>query len=513
MIRVHYVVLGIRISDLRRYVRYVYESVGIGPGLRRITYGVDVFYSPTAAIYGVGQRLQTTLHFRLAQAVAIDMLDFLGDGYRDQLLDTALVPYAAPGHEPEAEFRQGPGFRRLIAAPGEREEGAEQRGGQEEGQQERYALAQRKEAGIQQESRYKCEYELPQGQGTQYVILSLYVLYEFICCHRTCSIAKSYILKGQMATPRLILCGSIALDRIMNFSGKYRDLIKPDKLHVLSLSVLLDKMEETPGGVAANIAYGLAQLGEQSILLGSVGPDAADYLARLKAAGIDTAQVHISKLPTASFNVMTDSEDNQVGGFYPGAMSDAGSLSLKSWAGQDAVVCVSAHDPKAMRAQVAECHKYDLPLIYDPGQQVSNSPADALKEGVETAQILIVNDYELGVLCDKVGMTPEAIKAQVPVVVTTLGRDGSRIEGSRVDAPVRIDACKPAAIVDPTGAGDAYRAGFLYGYLRQWQLPKCGRLGSATASYIIESHGTQTELSKEAVAERYARTFKEEIIL
>jgi adenosine kinase len=316
-----------------------------------------------------------------------------------------------------------------------------------------------------------------------------------------------------MANPKLIICGSIALDRIMNFSGKYRDLIKPDKLHVLSLSVLLDKLEETPGGVAANIAYGLAQLGDRPIILGSVGPDAADYMNKLSAAGIDTGSVHVSKLPTASFNVMTDSDDNQVGGFYPGAMADAESLTLVPWAGQDVLVCVSAHDPGSMRSQVAECNRHGLRLIYDPGQQVSNSPAVSLKAGVDAAEVLIINDYELSVLCDKSGMSAEEIKAKVPVVITTLGKDGSLIDGAKAGGPHGIPACRPGKLVDPTGAGDGYRAGFLYGYLRQWQLPKCGRLGSVIASFAIERHGTQTELSKEAVIARYRQAFNEEITL
>ncbi|HXE09950.1 MAG TPA: carbohydrate kinase family protein [Verrucomicrobiae bacterium] len=316
-----------------------------------------------------------------------------------------------------------------------------------------------------------------------------------------------------MVTSRLILCGSIALDRIMNFSGRYQDLIKPDKLHVLSLSVLLDKLEETPGGAAANISYAIAQLGERPVLLGSVGADASDYLARLAEAGIDTGHVHVSKLPTASFNVMTDGDDNQIGGFYPGAMADADSLSLQPWTGQDVLVCVSAHDPGAMAAQVKECDENSLRLVYDPGQQVSNSPAADLQAGIKAAEVLIVNDYELSVLSEKAATTPEALKAQVPVVITTLGKDGSLIEGTKVPELLRIAAAKPANAVDPTGAGDAYRAGFLYGYLRQWPLRDCGQLGAVVASYVIEHHGTQTKLSREAITKRYHETFNEEIKL
>src|SRR5688572_26081857 len=132
------------------------------------------------------------------------------------------------------------------------------------------------------------------------------------------------------ATP-IVVCGSIALDRIMNFSGRYRDLIHKDKVHVLSLSVLLDKLEETPGGVGANIAYNLALLGERTELVGSVGGNAKAYINRLEELGVDISHVKFSKLATASFNVITDQEDNQIGGFYPGAMSDSKGLSLRPW--------------------------------------------------------------------------------------------------------------------------------------------------------------------------------------
>src|SRR3954466_11490325 len=131
-----------------------------------------------------------------------------------------------------------------------------------------------------------------------------------------------------MDKPQIIICGSIAIDRIMNFSGRYRDLIKPDKLHVLSLSTLLDKLEDSPGGVGANIASSLARLGGRPVLLGSVGHDAKEYIKQLASLGIDTSHVHFSRLATASFNVITDSEDSQVGGFYPGAMSDSDSLTF-----------------------------------------------------------------------------------------------------------------------------------------------------------------------------------------
>ncbi len=315
-----------------------------------------------------------------------------------------------------------------------------------------------------------------------------------------------------MSKPQLVICGSIAIDRIMNFSGRYRDLIQPDKLRVLSLSTLLDKLEDSPGGIGANIASSLAFLGEQPVLLGSVGPDAASYIEQLSGRGIDTSHIYTSQLPTASFNVITDSEDSQVGGFYQGAMGDAQYLSFKPWEGQDVLAMISAHNPEAMNRQVAECQQYGLKLVYDPGQQVADPTTD-LAAGVAAAEIVFVNDYELNSLCTRLETTLELLKLQVPILVTTYGKDGSEISGKTVPEPIKIAIAKPAQVVDPTGAGDAYRAGFLYGYLRQWDLRLCGQLGATVASFIVENHGTQHAFTTESVRERYQANFNEELEL
>lgn len=298
----------------------------------------------------------------------------------------------------------------------------------------------------------------------------------------------------------------------MSFSGRYKDLIKPDKIHMLSLSPLLDTLENSPGGIGANIAYNLALLGDQPILLGSVGPDAKDYVQDLSSAGIDTSHVHVSSLSTASFNVLNDSDNNQVGGFYQGAMSDSDSLSFIPWKGKNVLAMVSAHNPKAMNRQVDECRELGLTLVYDPGQQVAD-PATDLKAGIDVATILVVNDYEMGLLAERVGMSPDEIKAKVPIVITTLGKTGSVIEGTEVVTALEIPVAKPAQVVDPTGAGDAYRAGFLYGYLRQWDLRKCGQLGATVASFIVENSGTQHKFSKQDIMTRYQENFNEEITL
>jgi len=165
-----------------------------------------------------------------------------------------------------------------------------------------------------------------------------------------------------------------------------------------------------------------------------------------------------------------------------------------------------------MNRQIAECHEMGLRLIFDPGQQVTAPDVD-LAAGVGTAEVVFVNEYELGVLCEKTGMSAAELKAKVPILITTKGKDGSVIEGHKVESALSISIATPVKVADPTGAGDAYRSGFLYGYLRQWDLIDCGRLGSVVASFIVEQQGTQQHFSTEAVIERYHRTFNTEVTL
>lgn len=311
-----------------------------------------------------------------------------------------------------------------------------------------------------------------------------------------------------MAT--VVVTGSIAIDRIMNFRGKYHDYINPDKLNSLSISIFLDELHDTRGGVAANIAYSLALLGDEPILLGSIGSDAANYMEKLAHNGVNIRHVHESKLPTASFNVLTDSDQNQVGGFYPGAMFDSDTLSLAPWKDESAIIVISPHDPKAMKRQVDECKKWSLRLCYDVGQQVSNLSGDDMRLGVESAEILILNDYELTVLCQKTGLSPKQVKQLVPVVITTLGSKGSIIEGQEIAERITIGAVQPRTVADPTGAGDAYRSGFLYGFAREWPLKSCGQLGAVCATYAIENIGTQSHrFTMDQVAARYRQAFGE----
>lgn len=288
---------------------------------------------------------------------------------------------------------------------------------------------------------------------------------------------------------RLILTGSVAIDRILNFSGKYADVIAPNKLHVLSLSVLVDNLVDTRGGIAANIAYNLALLGEKPVLFGSVGHDAKGYMSDLEKLGIDISHLHFSTKPTASFTVMTDSADCQVGGFYPGAMGDANSLNLKAFDPARDFIVISPHDPKAMAMQVAEAQERGFHYFYDIGQQVSNVPDKDVSQGIKKASLLIVNDYEMGVIQQKTKLTQSQIVNMVPVVVVTLGEKGSIVFDHGKKTEVKAVAVKK--VVDPTGAGDAYRGGFLYGYVRSMSMVECAKLGSVVATFAIAKHGTQ----------------------
>jgi len=313
-------------------------------------------------------------------------------------------------------------------------------------------------------------------------------------------------------TPPIVISGSIAIDRIMNFGGRYREHIQPEKLDSLSISIFLNELKDAYGGVGANIAYSMALLGDEPILVGSVGKEAVLYMEKLARGGVNIKHVFESDLPTASFNVITDADQNQVGGFYPGAMFDSDSLSFETWKNDQPIVVIAPHDPKAMKRQVEEVKKWGLRMMYDIGQQVSNLPGNEMLAGVKAAEILILNDYELTVLSKKTGMTIDDIKKTVPIVVTTLGKKGSIIEGAKVPKAIEVGVAKAKQVADPTGAGDAFRAGFLYGYAREWPLQSCAQLGAVCGTYAIESMGTQSHVFTAAeITKRFKDTFNQDL--
>ena len=298
----------------------------------------------------------------------------------------------------------------------------------------------------------------------------------------------------------------------MNFNGRYSDLINPEKLDSLAVAPIVHSLTISNGGTGANIAHSLALLSDRPVLLGVVGEDGLSYLEELTARGIDTSHVHISKFSTATYQGINDSAGCHVGGFYPGAMADSDGLTLEPWQGQDVIVIVSPHDPKAMIRQVAECKKWSLRLCYDVSWQIGDMSAEQLKDGIDAAEVLILNDHEMSMLSRNTGLNHEQILAKVPVVVTTLGEKGSLIEGANVPEPIPVGIARPKVVADSTGAGDAFRAGFLYGYARGWPLKACAQLGAVCSAYTIESMGTQAHTFTFAEAtERYRENFNQDL--
>jgi adenosine kinase len=292
----------------------------------------------------------------------------------------------------------------------------------------------------------------------------------------------------------VLLTGSIAYDYIMVFPGYFKDHILPDKIHQISVSFLVDSMKKQRGGVAPNIAYNLALLGERPKIMATVGEDFAEYRRWLELQGVDTsAIIEIPDEFTASFFVSTDKDQNQIASFYTGAMAYAHQLSFKDYVnGSLELAVISPNDPRAMVQYVRECKELGLPYIYDPSQQIIRLSGAELLEGVRGARMLVVNDYEFEMLKNKTGWSDEQLAEAAEVVIVTKGDQGSTIIlRQRLGAPIEIPIAQPRRIADPTGVGDAYRAGILKGMIHGLDWETTGRMGSLAATYALEEYGTQ----------------------
>jgi adenosine kinase len=284
--------------------------------------------------------------------------------------------------------------------------------------------------------------------------------------------------------------------------------VLPDQIDKLSLSFLVDSMRRERGGTAGNIAYNLALFDQPALLMATVGQDAPEYIAGLMARGVDTSGVlHLSNEFTASFFVSTDQTNNQIALFYTGAMARAGRI---SFADQDyqaiKLAIISPNDPWAMVKYVQECRDLDIPYIYDPSQQIPRLTPEDLIKGIEGAKVLIVNDYEFEMIKNKTGLSETAIKQQVETVIVTLGANGSLIHVE--DREIHIPPAQPNRIAEPTGAGDAYRAGVITGMMRNYPWEVSGRLGSIAAVYVLEQHGTQRHsFTRRQAAHRYRELY------
>lgn len=307
---------------------------------------------------------------------------------------------------------------------------------------------------------------------------------------------------------RLIVTGSIAYDYVMVFPGQFQDHILPDKMHVLSVSFLVDSMKRLHGGTAANIAYNLALVGERPELVGAVGQDFGSYREWLDSRGVATDAVRvIADDFTSSCFINTDLKHNQITAFYPGAMKHAASVRLADLNPTAAdLVLIAPNAPDAMAAYARECTELGVPYLYDPSMQAPRMTADELEAGFAGAKILTGNDYEFGMMAEKLGCTEAELRRKVPITLMTGGEAGALIT---VDGEeFAIPAARPTVVIDPTGAGDAYRAGFVKGMAAGFSWPVVGRLGALTAVYAIEQVGTQQhDYTMEEFVTRYRENF------
>lgn len=293
---------------------------------------------------------------------------------------------------------------------------------------------------------------------------------------------------------RVAVTGSIATDHLMTFPGRFADQLLPDQLHRVSLSFLVDHLEIRRGGVAANICFGMAALGLRPTLVGAVGRDFDDYRSWLDRHGVDTGSVHVSKdAHTARFLCTTDADRNQIASFYPGAMSDARQIELGPVAerlgGLDLVV-VSPNDPEAMVRHTRECQDRGVPFLADPSQQLARMEGPEIRLLIEGASYLFTNDYEWGLVTAKTGWSHDEVLDRVGTWVVTHGGDGSAIH-RKGEPTTSVPVAQELRILDPTGVGDAFRAGFLAGIAWDLSAERSAQVGSMLATYVIETVGTQ----------------------
>lgn len=289
----------------------------------------------------------------------------------------------------------------------------------------------------------------------------------------------------------VIVTGSLAYDTIMRFPGYFQEHILPDKIHMLNVSFLVSSLERKRGGTGGNIAYNAALLGLTPRLFLSAGHDGVPYLEDLAELGVDTSAVTIlADDVCASAYITTDSADNQITGFYPGAMNHSGGRALREVVTPDVeMAIISADSHAAMCRYPAECRELGIPYIYDLGMGLPILSREELIDGLTGAHVVIGNDYELALIEQKTGFDRAALRARAALIVTTLGEQGALIE--RGDRTVRIPVAPATAVVDPTGAGDAFRGGLLLGLTRGFSLELAGRIAAQAATYAVEGLGTQ----------------------
>jgi adenosine kinase len=305
---------------------------------------------------------------------------------------------------------------------------------------------------------------------------------------------------------RTLICGSLAYDTIMVFPDRFARHILPDETRVLSVSFQISEMRREWGGCAGNIAYNLKALGGEPVVMATLGDDGTLYRERLAALRIACDGVRsVPGTFTAQAYIITDLDDNQITAFHPGAMNASHANRVADVDGI-ALGIVAPDGREGMRAHVEQFASAKIPFIFDPGQGMPLFSGPELIEMIDAAAYLAVNDYEARMLCERTGLDLDAIVARVDALIVTLGGEGSRIhaEGRTLSLP----AVAPTALVDPTGCGDAYRAGLLYGIVHGWEWERTGRLAATLGSLKIASRGGQNHaIDRDVIEKRFVEQF------
>jgi adenosine kinase len=312
----------------------------------------------------------------------------------------------------------------------------------------------------------------------------------------------------------LLVTGSIATDHLMSFPGRFADSLVVDQLDKIALSFLVDDLEVRRGGCAANICFGLGNLGLRPVLVGAVGEDFVDYRSWLVRHNVDCDSVRVSETKhTARFVCTNDSTMAQIASFYAGAMSEAREIELGpivDRVGRASYVLVGPNDPEGMLRHTRECRERGYPFIADPSQQLAFGDGEMIRELIDGAAILFSNEYESALIEKKTGWSNEEVLGRVGTQVVTLGAEGVRVE-RQGEEPVVVPAVPEIAKVEPTGVGDAFRAGFLAALEWDLSLERAAQLGCLLAVYVVEQVGTQEyTLHQAAFVRRFAETYGED---
>jgi adenosine kinase len=310
------------------------------------------------------------------------------------------------------------------------------------------------------------------------------------------------------------VAGSVGLDHLMTFSGKFTDSLVAGSLEKVSLSFLVDSLDVRRGGCAANIAYGMGVLGLNPILIAAVGKDWADYEAWLSRHGVDTSHALVSTtLHTAHFVVTTDQDLNQIASFFPGAMSEARNIELSpimDKAGRLDMMVISPDDPEAMLRHSEVCRQLGIAFAADPSQQMARMSGEEIKLLIQGAAYLFLNEYELALAMQKTGWSDREILEQVKFRVVTLGSKGAKVESAAGEF-VQVSCPKEKSKKDPTGVGDSFRSGFIAGLAWGLSHERCAQLGALIATYVIETLGTQEyRFTRGEFVARFAEAYGQE---